>query len=81
MTNPTSIGFLGLGHMGASMAERLLAPGRRRSIEYDAQGKSHISMGDFAIAMVDEVEHPTQIASASQSDTSCRPGSEGDHHG
>jgi 3-hydroxyisobutyrate dehydrogenase-like beta-hydroxyacid dehydrogenase len=26
MTNPTSIGFLGLGHMGASMAERLLAP-------------------------------------------------------
>lgn len=23
---PTSIGFLGLGHMGASMAERLLAP-------------------------------------------------------
>lgn len=25
-TNPTSIGFLGLGHMGASMAERLLAP-------------------------------------------------------
>ena len=26
MTNPTSIGFLGLGHMGASMAERLVAP-------------------------------------------------------
>jgi 3-hydroxyisobutyrate dehydrogenase-like beta-hydroxyacid dehydrogenase len=26
MANPTSIGFLGLGHMGASMAERLLAP-------------------------------------------------------
>ena len=26
MTNPTPIGFLGLGHMGASMAERLLAP-------------------------------------------------------
>lgn len=23
--NPTSIGFLGLGHMGASVAERLLA--------------------------------------------------------
>ena len=26
MANRTSIGFLGLGHMGASMAERLLAP-------------------------------------------------------
>ena len=26
MTYPISIGFLGLGHMGASMAERLLAP-------------------------------------------------------
>ena len=26
MTNPTSTGFLGLGHMGVSMAERLLAP-------------------------------------------------------
>lgn len=26
MTNPTAIGFLGLGHMGAAMAERLLAP-------------------------------------------------------
>ena len=26
MANPASIGFLGLGHMGASMAERLLAP-------------------------------------------------------
>ena len=26
MTNPTPIGFLGLGHMRASMAEPLLAP-------------------------------------------------------
>jgi 3-hydroxyisobutyrate dehydrogenase-like beta-hydroxyacid dehydrogenase len=26
MADPTSIGFLGLGHMGTSMAERLLAP-------------------------------------------------------
>ncbi len=26
MTNATSIGFLGLGHMGASITERLLAP-------------------------------------------------------
>jgi putative NADH-flavin reductase len=24
----------------------------------DATGKSHISMEDFAIAMVDELEHP-----------------------
>ena len=26
MENPTAIGFLGLGNMGASIAERLLAP-------------------------------------------------------
>jgi 3-hydroxyisobutyrate dehydrogenase len=26
MPNPTAIGFLGLGQMGAPMAERLLAP-------------------------------------------------------
>ena len=39
MTNPTSIGFLGLGHMGASMAERLLAPDIRLYV-YDTLQKA-----------------------------------------
>lgn len=42
MTNPTSIGFLGLGHMGASMAERLLAPDIRLYV-YDTRQEAMVS--------------------------------------
>jgi putative NADH-flavin reductase len=50
----------------AGVKRLLVAPGERTGhfrlggdqLLRDAQGKSHISMEDFAIAMVDEVEQP-----------------------
>lgn len=67
LTNPTSIGFLGLGHTGASMAERLLAPDINLFV-FDTQQKAmepFVKRGATACASSAMVANSAEIIFAS----------------
>ena len=67
MTNPTSIGFLGLGHMGSSMAERLVAPDIRLFV-YDMRQEAmepFVERGATACASPALVANSAEIIFAS----------------